>query len=199
MNSALVPLLLEASLRALVAAVAVWAGLRLLGVGNVLVQKVAWGLVLVAALAMPLLPRGQAMPAWVSLRLPAQSAQSQNQIAPPEATAPVALAGPEAGATRYPAPVISTSQFDTPAEEPATTAVPSSTTFVPSTAAALPPDSTSSLTQAAPRSTRQATTSRPPAAAPQKHGWRVQTVLLTAEGLRMSATVPEKAKSKTRV
>ena len=62
MISALVPLLLEASLRALVAAVAVWAGLRLLGVGNVLVQKAAWGLVLLAALAMPLLPRCQATP-----------------------------------------------------------------------------------------------------------------------------------------
>ena len=56
MISALVALILEAALRALLAAVAVWAGLRLLGVGNVLVQKAAWGLVLVAALAMPPMP-----------------------------------------------------------------------------------------------------------------------------------------------
>ncbi len=71
MISALVPLILEAALRALLAAVAVWAGLRLLGVGNVLVQKAAWGLVLVAALAMPLLPRWQGIPASAELRLPA--------------------------------------------------------------------------------------------------------------------------------
>ena len=36
-----------------------------------LVQKAAWGLVLVAALAMPLAPHWQAMPAFAALRLPA--------------------------------------------------------------------------------------------------------------------------------
>jgi hypothetical protein len=39
MISALVALILEAALRALLAAVAVWAGLRLLGVGNVRSRK----------------------------------------------------------------------------------------------------------------------------------------------------------------
>ena len=188
MNSALVPLLLEASLRALVAAVAVWAGLRLLGVGNVLVQKVAWGLVLVAALAMPLLPRWQAMPDWFALRLPAQSAQSQSQTARPEPAAPVAVAEPEVGASRYPAPVISTAQFDTPADEPArtrfdtpadesaATTVPSAITQLPSATAAIPPASTSSLTHAAPMTTGSVAVSRPPATAPQKHRWSLAAI-----------------------
>jgi len=69
--AALVPLILEAALRALLAAVAVWAGLRLLGIGNVLVQKTAWGLILVAALAMPLAPHWQALPVFAALRIPA--------------------------------------------------------------------------------------------------------------------------------
>jgi beta-lactamase regulating signal transducer with metallopeptidase domain len=48
-------LLLEAALRSVLLALAVWAGLRIFGVKNVLAQKAAWGLVLVSALAMPLL------------------------------------------------------------------------------------------------------------------------------------------------
>ncbi len=56
--------LFEATLRALIAAFAVWAGLRLLRVKNVPAQKAAWGLMLVAALAMPLLMRWQLVPAW---------------------------------------------------------------------------------------------------------------------------------------
>src|SRR3569833_3395655 len=47
--------LLEAALRSVLLALAVWAGLRLFGVKNVLAQKAAWGLVLVSALGMPLL------------------------------------------------------------------------------------------------------------------------------------------------
>ena len=49
--------LLEAALRALVAAMALGLGLRLLRVRNVLAQKAVWGVVLAAALAMPLLMR----------------------------------------------------------------------------------------------------------------------------------------------
>jgi len=62
--------LLEATLRALIAALAVWAGLRLLRVKNVPAQKAAWGLMLIAALAMPLLMRWQLVPAWAALKLP---------------------------------------------------------------------------------------------------------------------------------
>ena len=176
MISALVPLLVEASIRALVAAVAVWSGLRLLGVGNVLVQKVAWGLVLLAALAMPLVPRGQAMPARVGLKLPAvrlpalelpvPSKWMQEQTARPQLTAPappVAAAEPDGGASRYPAPVISTAQFDTPTEEPAATGVSSATVAVPATLS-------SSLNQASPLTTKQAENLKPPVAQPRAHG-----------------------------
>ena len=92
MISALVPLILEAALRALLAAVAVWAGLRLLSIGNVLAQKAAWGLVLVAALAMPLAPHWQALPTLAALRLPPlfSSAHPSLQAALPATAAPQA-------------------------------------------------------------------------------------------------------------
>jgi hypothetical protein len=63
-------MLLEAALRALVAAAILWTGLRLLRVRNVPAQKTAWGLVLAVALAMPLLMRVP-LPAWAQLRVPA--------------------------------------------------------------------------------------------------------------------------------
>jgi beta-lactamase regulating signal transducer with metallopeptidase domain len=172
MISSLVPLLVEASLRALVAAVAVWAGLRLLGVGNVLVQKAAWGLVLVSALAMPFLPRWQPIPAWPvmklpALGLPAHGGQMERQPARPQlaiAPAPLAVTESDGGPSRYPAPVISTEQFDTPAMAPATTAVPLTTTATQSTMAAVSATPSTSLTPVAPESTRQAETLRPPVA-----------------------------------
>jgi beta-lactamase regulating signal transducer with metallopeptidase domain len=145
-------------------------------VGNVLVQKVAWGLVLLAALAMPLVPRGQAMPARVGLKLPAvrlpalelpvPSKWMQEQTARPQLTAPappVAAAEPDGGASRYPAPVISTAQFDTPTEEPAATGVSSATVAVPATLS-------SSLNQASPLTTKQAENLKPPVAQPRAHG-----------------------------
>jgi len=70
MISAIFAFLLEAALRGLLAAAAVWAGLRVLRIGNVVAQKAAWGLVLVAALAMPLAPRWQGRPIFAALRLP---------------------------------------------------------------------------------------------------------------------------------
>lgn len=51
----MIPVFLEAALRSCVAGMAVAVGLRLFRVHNVLAQKAAWGLVLVSALAMPLL------------------------------------------------------------------------------------------------------------------------------------------------
>lgn len=62
--------LLEGALRALIAALAVWTGLRLLRIRNVPAQKAAWGLVLIAALAMPLLMHWRWAPAWASVNLP---------------------------------------------------------------------------------------------------------------------------------
>ena len=76
------PLILEAALRALLAAVAVWIGLRLLRVANVLVLKAAWALVLVAAFALPLAPNWLSLPAWAALKLPWFSATPQVAIAP---------------------------------------------------------------------------------------------------------------------
>jgi len=131
MNSTIVPLLLEAALRALFAAAAVWVGLRALRIGNVVVQKAAWGLVLVAALAMPLAPRWQGAPIFAALRLP--SLQWNEPLAAGSADTPVsAQVVPEAAepipqssvaesavppqsaapaADRYPAPSISTGGF----------------------------------------------------------------------------------------
>jgi len=77
MIQALIPTLFEAALRALVVALTVWAGLRLLRVGNVLAQKVAWGLVLTAAFLMPLLMQWQWLPASATVRMPV-SAWSQS-------------------------------------------------------------------------------------------------------------------------
>lgn len=152
MISALVPLLLEAALRALLAAIAVWAGLRLLRVGNVLVQKAAWGLVLAAALAMPLMPHWQVLPATAALRIPAlglgqmpeaKSAGSGPAIAEP-AVAELAVAEPSASMShsvatpqviagapdRYPAPSISNADLNPPAGS-ASELVPSSTERAP--------------------------------------------------------------------
>jgi beta-lactamase regulating signal transducer with metallopeptidase domain len=138
MISALVPLLLEAALRALLAAIAVWAGLRLLRVGNVLVQKAAWGLVLVAALAMPLMPHWQVLPATAALRLPAlrwnQIPEPQPAAAGPPAAEPSAamsqpVATPQVidpAPDRYPAPAISNADLN-PSPSSASEATPSST------------------------------------------------------------------------
>ena len=50
----LIPALFEAAARALAGALAVFAGLRIFRVSNVMAQKAAWGLVLAASLLMPL-------------------------------------------------------------------------------------------------------------------------------------------------
>ncbi len=68
-------LLVEAALRSVLLALAVWIGLRILGVRNVLAQKATWGLVLAGALAMPMvLPMAahwNVLPANVRVVLPA--------------------------------------------------------------------------------------------------------------------------------
>jgi beta-lactamase regulating signal transducer with metallopeptidase domain len=65
----------EAALRSLLLALAVWAGLRIFRVRNVLAQKAAWGLVLAAALFMPLLAplagRLRVLPVSAAVVLPA--------------------------------------------------------------------------------------------------------------------------------
>jgi beta-lactamase regulating signal transducer with metallopeptidase domain len=65
-------LLVEAALRSVLLAVAVWIGLRIFSVRNVLAQKAAWGFVLAAAMVMPLaLPVAARMPA--TLVIPAET------------------------------------------------------------------------------------------------------------------------------
>ena len=137
----------ESALRSLLVALAVWAGLRIFRIGNVLAQKAAWGLVLAAALLMPFLAplaaRWQHIPAGFSLTLPAQpfaflaklrpatpapaanlTAPSALSIAPAPASSftstassKSAHAGPRTGLSSFAEP-ISTSAFD-PASNPA--------------------------------------------------------------------------------
>jgi hypothetical protein len=66
----MIPVLFEASLRALVMALTVWAGLRVFRVSNVLAQKIAWGMVLACAVSMPLMMRWQILPASMALKVP---------------------------------------------------------------------------------------------------------------------------------
>lgn len=73
MTDGVFPALLEAALRALLAALAVWSALRLLRVRNVPAQKTAWTLMLLGALAMPLLMRWRWLPAAGAIQAPAFS------------------------------------------------------------------------------------------------------------------------------
>lgn len=63
--------ILEAALRSLLLACAVWAGLRAFRVRNVIAQKAAWGLVLATALLMPALMRWQSFLPGLAVTLPA--------------------------------------------------------------------------------------------------------------------------------
>lgn len=98
----MISLLIEAALRTLLVALAVAGGLRLLRVSNVLAQKKAWGLVLAAALLMPLLMRWQWLSASAPIRVPVhawgQPADSRPvDVAPASATPPstAALEAPQ--------------------------------------------------------------------------------------------------------
>jgi len=155
MMNVAIALLLESAARALLAACVLWAALRVLRVRNVPAQKIAWGLVLAAALAMPLLMRRQWLPAWAEVKLPAMTwphhlgsaAPNQGQL--PVAAAPVAGTSvlPEqtpGEADRFPAPLISDSQFDAPpqvetAPEPAAAPRPASAQPARATRAVLSP------------------------------------------------------------
>lgn len=119
----MIPALIEAALRAIIVALVVAVGLRLFRVRNVLAQKAAWGLVLVAALVMPVAMRWQALPASVGLRFPAPawSHAPEPQPAPtsaPNYAPPVSRSfAPEieqAAGDRYPAPIFSSSKFNPP-------------------------------------------------------------------------------------
>jgi len=86
----MITLLLEAALRALLVALAVLAGLRLARMTNVPAQKAAWGLVLLSAIAMPLVMKWQLLPASMALRIPAAHWPASPRTAPP-APQPLAI------------------------------------------------------------------------------------------------------------
>jgi beta-lactamase regulating signal transducer with metallopeptidase domain len=125
----MIPSLLEIALRALLVAAAVGAGLRLLGVRDVLAQKTAWGLVLAAAILMPLvLPlamRWQILPPGMGIALPAH----------PWRLASDALAGPTAsmtagGAGRVQIPAPADREFSlSPGSLPDSASIPATTSF----------------------------------------------------------------------
>jgi bla regulator protein blaR1 len=87
--------MIEAALRSLLLAISVWTGLRAFRVRNVLAQKAAWGLVLAAALLMPLLAplavRWQILPANATVVLPAHPQSAFVAFWPkPQTSAPLA-------------------------------------------------------------------------------------------------------------
>ncbi|MGA2808498.1 MAG: M56 family metallopeptidase [Terracidiphilus sp.] len=78
----LIPILIEAALRAIVVALAVWAGLRLVRVRNVVAQKAAWCMVLAGSLLIPLLMHWQVVTARATVKLPASKLfQADSRIA----------------------------------------------------------------------------------------------------------------------
>ncbi|MFZ1083648.1 MAG: M56 family metallopeptidase [Terracidiphilus sp.] len=109
-------LLIEAALRTLMVALAVGAGLRLLRVSNVMAQKKAWGLVLAAALLMPLLMRWQWLSASALIRVPGYPKAQRVDSRPAEvATAPTTTHGQAALTKADPAP-LSAGHFVAPAD-----------------------------------------------------------------------------------
>ncbi len=98
-------ILVEATVRSAFLAVAVWIGLQIFGVRNVLAQKCAWGLVLAGALSMPMvLPMAShwtVLPANVRVVLPAdpQSLLEELQARIQAKTSPEQPAAAEAAAT----------------------------------------------------------------------------------------------------
>lgn len=96
-------MMLEAAVRSLLVALAVWAGLRVLRVRNVVAQKVAWGLVLAAALLMPVLAPmlARMLPADASVMLSLRSFTLPAQTEPVVQT-PTMLRYTEPAATAAP-------------------------------------------------------------------------------------------------
>jgi beta-lactamase regulating signal transducer with metallopeptidase domain len=119
MSPAVSHVLLEAALRALVVALILWTGMRLLRIANAPLQKAAWTMVLAAAILMPLLVRWQLQPAWAAIHVstanwPAHWLQIRHKANP--ADAPASQARPRAV---EPAPQSTESSIDDMAAEPA--------------------------------------------------------------------------------
>jgi beta-lactamase regulating signal transducer with metallopeptidase domain len=138
--------LVEAALRSLLVAAAVWAGLGVFRVRNVVAQKAAWALVLVAALAMPLLvpvaARWSLVPARATLAVPAHPLRQLRTLWP---TAAVPRPAPPIGdAQRLLAPAVSAETvapvaFSTPPSSSGPVSVISNVDMSAHPAAAAPP------------------------------------------------------------
>jgi len=88
--------ILEAAFRSLLMAVAVWAGIRMMRVEAVLAQKVAWVLVLLAAVAMPLVMRVPWLTLNSALRIPIRAPRQTSAPAAPSITAQASVSMPAA-------------------------------------------------------------------------------------------------------
>lgn len=108
---------LESALRSLMMALTAWAALRLLRVSHVIAQKIAWTLVLVAAIAMPLLMRWPTLRIPAAVELPAYRLRAAQPEVSPAAARP-AVTAPALHAVTV-APIITS--------QPAVTAVPTTT------------------------------------------------------------------------
>jgi beta-lactamase regulating signal transducer with metallopeptidase domain len=101
----MIPIFIEAALRSLLFGLAVAVGLRMFRVRNVLAQKAAWGLVLVSALAMPLLlpvtAQWNLLPARVNVVLPAHPMTLLEELQ----ARIQAKSGPESNFAPLPAPI----------------------------------------------------------------------------------------------
>jgi beta-lactamase regulating signal transducer with metallopeptidase domain len=97
----MMPILLEAAFRSLLMAVAVWAGIRLFRVQAVLAQKIAWALVLVASIVMPIAMRASWLVLDQAIRIPVRHAASSAKIAPiklvPALYSPASVRAEDAG------------------------------------------------------------------------------------------------------
>jgi beta-lactamase regulating signal transducer with metallopeptidase domain len=127
---------MEAALRALAVALLVWAGLRLFRVRNVPAQKAAWGLVLVCAMAMPMVMRWEPLPASFTMRVPVSrwrpaakpsAAEAETEPIPatvvrapaPSQMRSVAARKPlPVPGNRFPAPAVSKSKFSPSRQNP---------------------------------------------------------------------------------
>jgi beta-lactamase regulating signal transducer with metallopeptidase domain len=152
-------LLLEAALRSVLLALAVWVGLRLFGVKNVLAQKAAWGLVLVSALGMPMLlpyaAHWSVLPANVRVVIPddpqtlLEELQARLKTSPQPKPlsetfpAPQAASSPSETSTDF----VSDSESQTAAQAEANPRLPDTTSYDTSEPA---PQSTVNLSAAAP-------------------------------------------------
>jgi predicted nucleic acid-binding Zn-ribbon protein len=90
--------MVESALRALMMALAVWGGLRVFRVSNVVAQKAAWGLVLLCAAAVPALVRWQVLPASMAIKIPAMMRRHESTTGPSE----VARVSPAEGMAAVP-------------------------------------------------------------------------------------------------